>query len=61
MIGVPTIADAVCDGLVHNAHRIRPKGESMRKTSLTAGSKPANGSPEGGCYKPAQRLLARTS
>ena len=27
-----TVADAVCDRLVHNAHRITLKGESMRKT-----------------------------
>lgn len=31
VIGEPTIADAVCDRLVHNAHRIKLKGESMRK------------------------------
>jgi DNA replication protein DnaC len=27
-----TVADAICDRLVHNAHRISLKGESMRKT-----------------------------
>jgi len=31
IIGDPTIADAVLDRLVHNAHRITMKGESMRK------------------------------
>lgn len=31
MIGDPTIADALLDRLVHNAHRIHLKGESMRK------------------------------
>ena len=31
MIGDPTIADALLDRLVHNAHRITLKGESMRK------------------------------
>jgi DNA replication protein DnaC len=31
VIGDETIADAVCDRLVHNAHRIKLKGESMRK------------------------------
>ena len=31
VIGDETIADAVCDRLVHNAHRLRLKGESMRK------------------------------
>ncbi len=37
MIGDPTIADALLDRLVHNAHRISLKGESMRKrkASLT--------------------------
>ncbi len=27
----PTIADAILDRLIHNAHRINLKGESMRK------------------------------
>ena len=38
MIGDPTIADAILDRLVHNAHRINLKGESMRKrrSSLTS-------------------------
>ena len=31
MIGSPTLADAILDRLVHNAHRIELKGESMRK------------------------------
>jgi len=30
-IGDPTIADAILDRLVHNAHRINLKGTSMRK------------------------------
>jgi DNA replication protein DnaC len=30
-IGNPTIADAVLDRLVHRAHRLELKGESMRK------------------------------
>jgi len=30
-IGDPTLADAICDRLVHNAHRIEVKGGSMRK------------------------------
>ena len=30
-IGEPTLADAILDRLVHNAHRIILKGESMRK------------------------------
>ena len=32
IIANPTIADAILDRLVHNAHHIRLKGESMRKT-----------------------------
>jgi DNA replication protein DnaC len=30
-IGDPTIADGILDRLVHNAHRIELRGESMRK------------------------------
>ena len=30
-IGDPTIADGILDRLVHNAHRIEMKGDSMRK------------------------------
>jgi hypothetical protein len=30
-IGDPTIADSILDRLVHDAHRIELKGESMRK------------------------------
>lgn len=37
-IGDPTLADAILDRLIHNAHKINLKGESMRKTKtpLTA-------------------------
>ncbi len=31
MIGIPTLADAILDRLVHNAYRIELKGESLRK------------------------------
>jgi DNA replication protein DnaC len=31
LIGEPTIADAILDRIVHNAHRINLEGESMRK------------------------------
>jgi DNA replication protein DnaC len=31
IIGDPTIADAICDRIIHNAHRIELKGESVRK------------------------------
>jgi len=42
VIGDETIADAVCDRLVHNAHRIKLGGESIRKTkgNLTNEKKP---------------------
>lgn len=42
LIGDPTLADAICDRLVHNAHRLKLSGESMRKgEGLTSGKKPA--------------------
>lgn len=31
-IGDDTLADAICDRVIHNAHRLSLKGESMRKT-----------------------------
>ena len=45
VIADPTIADAVLDRLVHNAHRIDLRGDSMRKiaaqiSSLDATNKP---------------------
>lgn len=36
VIGDPTIADAVLDRLVHNAHRLVLKGESLRKRAAEA-------------------------
>jgi DNA replication protein DnaC len=43
VIGDETIADAICDRLVHNAHRIKLAGESIRKSEadLTKGTKAA--------------------
>lgn len=35
LIGEPTLADAILDRIVHNAHKIVLKGESMRKTRST--------------------------
>lgn len=32
LIGEPTLADAILDRIVHNAHKLALKGESMRKT-----------------------------
>ncbi len=43
IIGDPTIADAICDRLFHNAYKIELKGESMRKalkhSDITASEK----------------------
>lgn len=39
-VGDPTLADGILDRLVHNAHRIEMKGESMRKTKTTRSEKP---------------------
>lgn len=35
MIGEPTIADAILDRIIHNAHRIALEGESMRRKKAT--------------------------
>ncbi|WP_417284587.1 ATP-binding protein [Comamonas sp.] len=35
-IGDPTIADAILDRIIHSAHRIELKGESLRKPSIGA-------------------------
>jgi len=34
LIGEPTIADAICDRLIHNAHKIKLTGKSMRGGEL---------------------------
>ena len=39
IIGEQTIADAILDRLVHNAHRIELKGESLRKKATITESK----------------------
>ena len=38
-LGDPTIADAICDRLVHNAHEIALRGPSMRKKKATTTGK----------------------
>ena len=40
VIGDPTIADAICDRLVHTAHRISLKGPSRRKKGADAANTP---------------------
>jgi DNA replication protein DnaC len=34
-LGHPTLADAICDRVVHHAHRIELKGDSLRKVRAT--------------------------
>lgn len=36
IVGNPTLADAILDRIMHNAHRIELKGESLRKQRLAA-------------------------
>jgi DNA replication protein DnaC len=40
MIGDPTLADAILDRLVHNAHRIALTGDSLRRRAAKASAKP---------------------
>jgi len=37
VIGDPTLGDAILDRLVHNAHKIALKGDSMRKMGKKSG------------------------
>ena len=41
-IGEPTSADAILDRIVHNAHRIELRGESLRKQQALAATKGGN-------------------
>lgn len=41
IIGDKTIADAICDRIIHTAYRLEMKGESLRKKYQNNGSKPA--------------------
>lgn len=42
MIGIPTIADAILDRVIHNAYRIELSGKSLRKRrSPAAKNQPA--------------------
>jgi DNA replication protein DnaC len=45
-IGDPTVADGILDRIVHNAHRIEMRGDSMRRKRK--GEEPADKSPAGG-------------
>jgi DNA replication protein DnaC len=47
-IGDPTLADAICDRLLHNAYKIELRGDSMRKnqgesTNMAANQKNTKG------------------
>ena len=53
-LGEPTIADAILDRLVHNAHRIELRGESLRKSDGLAEAAAPPGQPEERT-KPAER------
>ena len=41
IIGDKTIADAICDRIIHTAYRLEMKGESVRKKHQNDGSKTA--------------------
>ncbi|HUZ64803.1 MAG TPA: ATP-binding protein [Acetobacteraceae bacterium] len=40
MFGEPTLADAILDRIIHNAHRLQLSGDSLRKQNApkTAGA-----------------------
>lgn len=46
-LGEPTLADAVCDRLLHAAHRIQLRGESLRKPRGGSGSDGGRGGADG--------------
>jgi hypothetical protein len=48
-IGDPTVADGILDRIVHNAHRIEMRGDSMRKKRK--GEEPAGKDPAGGAQR----------
>jgi DNA replication protein DnaC len=34
VLGDPTFADAILDRVIHNAHRLKLQGESLRKKAI---------------------------
>ena len=50
VIGEPTIADAICDRIVHAAHRINLEGDSVRKLYAERGHR-----------EPAEQLAGATT
>jgi len=50
-IGDPTLADAICDRLLHNAYKIEMRGDSMRRnvsSSVSTGAAADQKNEEGG-------------
>ena len=43
-IANPTLADAILDRLIHNAHKLKLRGESMRKLMSTLDKEPSSNS-----------------
>ena len=43
IVGDPTIADAILDRRIHNAHKIKLKGDSMRKKQGNLTKKSSSG------------------
>ena len=41
MLGDPTLGDAILDRIVHNAHRLELKGESLRRRRAVRKAEPA--------------------
>ena len=54
-IGDPTLADGILDRLVHNAHRIEMRGESMRKHRGEKGAEMTNDRRGKSCGKAGQK------
>ena len=59
-LGEPTIADAILDRLVHNAHRIELRGESLRKPEDGSRRATASDQPEERAKTPERRKRGET-
>lgn len=60
MIGEPTIADAILDRVIHNAHRITLEGDSMRKPKSAPLLTDVSSGPSRASPPISARLCART-
>jgi DNA replication protein DnaC len=59
-LGEPTVADAIMDRLVHNAHRIELRGDSLRRPQDGApGSSPPSTDAHQGAEEPRRRRAVR--